>query len=157
MKMKNIFKLLIAVLIPEVVGGISGLLTFDGIKNWYSTLHKPVFNPPNFIFGPVWTLLYLLMGISLYWVWQAPQGVKRTQALRVFALQLFLNFWWSIIFFTFESPAWALAEIAILWLSIAWMIIAMRAVKPSAGYLQVPYLLWVSFASVLNAAICILN
>lgn len=155
--MKNIFKLLIAILIPEVVGGISGLFTFDGIKNWYSTLHKPFFNPPNFIFGPVWTLLYMLMGISLYLVWKEPASGERTRAVRVFALQLFLNFWWSIIFFTFKSPGWALAEVAVLWLSIAWMIFAMRAVKPLAGYLQVPYLLWVSFAAVLNMAICILN
>jgi len=155
--MKNVFKFIIAVAIPEVVGGISGFLTFESIKNWYSTLHKPVFNPPNYIFGPVWTILYFLMGISLYIIWQQPTGEKRTRAIWFFSLQLFLNFCWSIIFFTLQRPDFSMIEIVLLWLAIVTMIVTMRQVKPLAGYLQIPYLLWVSFASALNFSIWLLN
>ena len=155
--MNNTFKFIICILIPEIVGGISGFLTFNGIKSWYSTLHKPVFNPPNFLFGPVWTLLYLLMGVSLYMIWNQPAGQKRTRALLIFGVQLFLNFWWSIIFFNLKSPGIAMFEIVFLLISIIWMILAMKQVKPAAAWLQVPYLLWVAFASTLNAAIWILN
>lgn len=155
--MKKALKLIVCILIPEVIGGLSGYLTFDGIKNWYSTLHKPFFNPPNFVFGPVWTLLYLLMGISLYMIWNEPAAEKRTRALGVFGLQLFLNFCWSIIFFTLQRPDLAIVEIVLLWACIVWMITSVRQVKPVAAYLQIPYLLWVSFASALNIAIWALN
>jgi translocator protein len=155
--MKKILKLILCILIPEAVGGLSGYLTFNSIQNWYATLHKPVFNPPNFIFGPVWTLLYLLMGVSLYLVLNQPASEKRKMALGVLGLQLLLNFCWSIIFFTLQRPDWALVEITLLWLCIVWMITMMRPIKPLAAYLQIPYLLWVSFASALNFGIWLLN
>ena|ERR1019366_2049944 len=155
--MKNIFKFIIAIAIPEIVGAASGFMTFDGIINWYSTLNKPVFNPPDFIFGPVWVTLYLLMGISLFLILKQEPGTLRTRALLVFGLQLFLNFWWSIFFFTFKRPDMALADIGCLWLVIIWMIVVFRQLKPVAASLQIPYLLWVTFAAVLNAAIYMLN
>ena len=155
--MKNILKFIIAIATTEIAGGVSGFLTFDSIKNWYSTLNKPFFNPPDFIFGPVWVILYLLMGISLFIIWKEAPGTSRTRAFLVFGIQLFLNFWWSIFFFTFKRPDLAMVEIVCLWLVIVWMIWVFRQLKPVAGYLQIPYLLWVTFASVLNAAIYLLN
>lgn len=153
----KIFRLIICLTIPLLVGGVSGYATVSSLQNWYPTLVKPSFNPPNYLFGPVWTLLYLLMGVSLYIIWSSPAGTVRNAAIFAFALQLFLNFWWSILFFGLHHPLAALAEIIAMWFAILYMIIAMRAVSPTAAYLQVPYLLWVSFATLLNAAIWWLN
>ena len=157
MSFKSILKLSGCILLTLVVGGVSGFLTKDDITTWYAGLAKPVFNPPNFVFGPVWTLLYILMGVSLYLILQSPKSGERNRAVVVFCAQLFLNFWWSIIFFRFHRVGLAQFEMALLWLSILWMIILFVRQRPVAGYLQIPYLLWVSFASVLNFGIWVLN
>lgn len=157
MKPKDIVVPILCVALPLIAGGISGALTSSAITGWYATLVKPSFNPPNYLFGPVWTALYVMMGVSLYMIYQSQQSEARSNALLVFCLQLFLNFWWSIFFFSFQRPDIALVEIGLLWLSIIWMIFSFRKIKPLAGYLQIPYLCWVSFASILNAAIWWLN
>lgn len=154
---KDIFKLAGCIALPIIVGSLSGIATIEPLKDWYVTLNKPSFNPPNQIFGPVWTTLYILMGISLYFIVQQPASKVKTQALVVFGVQLFLNFWWSIIFFTFKNLLFALVEIIVLWIFIVVMIYLFRKLKPIAGYLQIPYLLWVSFATLLTYSIWMLN
>jgi len=155
--MKNTTKLIICIIIPLAVGAISGYATVTSISTWYATLNKPSFNPPNYIFGPVWTTLYLLMGISLYMVVRTTSNKDRRRATALFAVQLTLNFFWSFLFFTFHQTGLALINIGLLWLSIAGMIWAFYQVNKTAALLQIPYIMWVSFASVLNAAIWVLN
>lgn len=155
--LKNITALMICLLLPLAIGGISGYATASGITDWYVNLNKPSFNPPNYLFGPVWTFLYLLMGVSLFIVWRSPAGPDRTQALRIFVIQLTLNFLWSFLFFRFNLPGLALLEIIMIWISILTMILLFGRISKPAAYLQIPYLLWVSFATVLNGAIWYLN
>ena len=149
--------LFICILIPLAIGGLSGFATASGINDWYVSLNKPSFNPPNYLFAPVWTCLYLLMGISLFIIWRSPIGQIRTNALIIFAIQILLNFLWSFLFFKFKMPGLALIEIAMIWISILVMIILFSRISKPAAYLQIPYLLWVSFATILNAAIWRLN
>lgn len=157
MNFRNIIALLICISIPLLTGGIAGFVTSSNIASWYAYLDKPVFNPPNWLFGPVWTTLYITMGISLFIVWKQPDSEKRTSAIRIFFVQLLLNFAWSFIFFYFHRPGAALIEIVILWVAILIMIIAFYRINRFAAYLQLPYLAWVTFASVLNASIWYLN
>lgn len=140
-----------------LIGFISGMSTADAINGWYTTINKPSFNPPNYLFGPVWTLLYALMGVSLFLVLRQEKSPARVLGLRLFAVQLVLNFFWSIIFFRFQLTGWALVEIICMWVVIAAMIRQFVRIKPIAGWIQVPYLLWVSFATLLNASIYYLN
>lgn len=154
--MKQTIKIIISILIPLIVGGVSGAITASEIPNWYLTLNKPSFNPPNYLFGPVWTTLYILMGISWYLVSKAASEQK-TRLLIIYILQLILNFLWSIIFFGFHAPFMALIEISLLWIAILMMIINFYKQNKTAGLLQIPYLLWVSFATTLNFAIWQLN
>lgn len=149
--------LLICIAIPLVSGSLSGLAIADHISSWYSTLNKPSFNPPNYLFGPVWSVLYILMGIGLYLILQTPKSAMRTKSIMLFAVQLILNLSWSFIFFNAQSPFAALIIIGLLWIAILMMMIYFHTLSPIASYLQIPYLLWVSFATVLNAAIWILN
>ena len=153
----NIPILILCIVIPLAVGGISSFATSSSIKTWFVTLKKPSFNPPNYLFAPVWTLLYILMGVSLYMIWQSPSGDARTNALLVFGIQLFLNFAWSFVFFYFRKITLALLDILLLWIAIIIMIILFYGINPTAGLLQIPYLLWVSFATALNGAIRKLN
>ena len=148
---------LICLILPLIVGGISGYATASGIQSWYVTLQKPSFNPPNYLFGPVWTFLYVLMGISLFIIWRSKQGIKRSDALKIFSLQLTLNFLWSFLFFKFYLIGLAFLEIVLIWLSILYMIILFSRLSKPAAYLQIPYLLWVTFATILNGAIWLLN
>jgi translocator protein len=148
--MNKTVKLILCILIPLSIGALSGFATATGINTWYMTLNKPSFNPPNFIFSPVWTLLYTLMGISLYLILQSPKNEFTKKAITVFCIQLFLNFWWSILFFKFQLLGVAFIEIVLIWLSILTMIIIFYKINKTASYLQIPYLLWVSFASILN-------
>mgnify|MGYP003489161673 FL=1 len=143
--------------ITMLVGATSGLLTIEGINEWYPFLLKPFFNPPNYIFGPVWTVLYLVMGISLFLIWDSDESKFRTRALAVFSAQLLLNFLWSFLFFYLRSPLFALIDIMLLWWLISTMISLFVKINKTAGYIQIPYLLWVSFATVLNASIWYLN
>jgi translocator protein len=154
----NILKLVISLALPLSVGFMGSIFTRDSINDgWYAALNQPSFNPPNYVFGPVWTVLYLLMGVSLYMVWKAVPGRKRAYALGVFAVQLLLNFLWSLIFFYFKDIEIALADIVGLWLSIVIMISMFYRISPLAAKLNIPYLLWVTFATVLNVAYSVLN
>ena len=156
--MNNAVKLIIAVAAPIVIGGLSGFATARGVSTWYPTLVKPSFNPPAWVFGPVWTVLYLMMGVAAFLVWR--QGISADGvrvALVVFVVQLALNGLWSILFFGMQSPGWALVEIVVLWLAIGVTIRLFWVVVPAAGALLLPYLAWVSFAAVLNFTIWQIN
>ncbi|MEO6095895.1 MAG: TspO/MBR family protein [Fibrobacteria bacterium] len=143
--------------IPVLAGAVSGFASMKDFNSWYATLRKPSFNPPNAIFGPVWTGLYLLMGISLYLVWKAAPSPDRSAALVAFGAQLVLNFAWSFLFFRFHRIALAFREIILLYLCIIWMMVLFARVDATAAWLQVPYLLWTGFATVLNKAFRSLN
>ena len=158
MTLRNSLKLVVALAAPLAVGGLSGFATSKGVETWYPTLLKPSFNPPSWVFGPVWTALYILMGVAAYLVWRkglATDGVR--PALTLFAVQLLLNGLWSLLFFGLQAPGWALVEIVFLWLAIVATLIAFRGVASAAGWLLAPYLAWVSFAAILNASIWSLN
>ena len=140
------------------VGGLSGLATSSSVRDWYPALAKPSFNPPPEIFGPVWTVLYVLMGIALYLVWR--QGWQRPEvrvAVLLFAAQLVLNGLWSLFFFGMRAPGLALIDIGLLWVLLVATVIAFWRVARPAGMLLVPYLAWVSFAALLNGSIWWLN
>ncbi|MBC7851108.1 MAG: tryptophan-rich sensory protein [Chitinophagaceae bacterium] len=151
-------KLIISLLIPLAVGFTGSFFTTPEIGNWYSTLNKPWFNPPSWIFAPVWTTLYVLMGIAMWLVWKSDKPERAKQrALWLYAFQLFLNFWWSVIFFHFHQPGWALVEIIVLWISILLTIFSFAKIDKTAAWLLVPYICWVSFAMVLNHGIWVRN
>jgi benzodiazapine receptor len=151
-------KLFISILIPLLVGGISGYFTSSGVNGWYAVANKPWFNPPNWIFAPVWTSLYILMGIALFLVWKSDAAAAVKQAaITLFAIQLTLNFFWSIIFFKLQQPGWAFAEIIVMWVMILLTIFWFGKISSAAAWLLVPYISWVSFASVLNYSIWQLN
>lgn len=157
-KGNKFLRLGISVLVCQLAGAIGALFTSSAIPTWYATLQKPGFSPPNWIFAPVWTLLYLLMGVSLYLVWNNGLAEEKTKkALFVFALQLVLNIAWSFLFFGLHSPALALAGIIVLWLAILLTMIKFYAVSKTAACILLPYLLWVSFATILNFSVLILN
>jgi tryptophan-rich sensory protein len=139
------------------VGGFSGLLTRAGVHTWYQALRKPSFNPPDRLFAPVWTTLYILMGIAAWVVWKQPDSQLRTYGLVWFLIQLALNFFWSLIFFRWRAIALALGEISFLWLAILATMVLFWEVCPLAGWLILPYLAWVSFATALNLAFFRLN
>lgn len=151
-------KLAISILVCEAAGLIGSVFTAPAIAGWYSNLQKPVFTPPSWVFAPVWTLLFLLMGISLYLVWQKGLNKKPVEtAVTFFGFQLGLNVLWSVLFFGLKNPFLAFLEIIFLLASIlATTIFFYRLSKP-AGYLLVPYLLWVSFAALLNYSVWTLN
>jgi len=150
-------KLFVALILPLSIGAFAGMFTSEAIPGWYATLNRPSFNPPNWLFGPVWTTLYLLMGISLYLIWKEKKSKERNFAMLIFLIQLALNFAWSYIFFYFNKIGFAFAEIILLWLSIVLMIIRFYKIKPITAYINIPYLLWVSFASMLNLSYYLLN
>jgi benzodiazapine receptor len=137
--------------------GLGSLFTTPSIENWYVTLRKPPWTPPNWVFGPVWTVLYLGMAIAAWLVWRKAGVSGGKLALTFFALQLALNVCWSAIFFGAHMPGYAFAEIVLLWLLIMATVVAFWSVSRAAGWMMVPYLLWVAFAGVLNYAIWRLN
>ncbi len=165
MKVNNFFKLVIAIVVAELAGVIGSVFTISVIPTWYVGLVKPALNPPSWVFGPVWTALYFLMGISLFLVWKQHSNIlENVRMLRMwkigitaFFVQLFLNAIWSIIFFGLQNPGWALVDIVFLWLAIVWTMVVFYKISRPAAYLLVPYLLWVSFASYLNYSIWMLN
>lgn len=150
-------KLFLSLLITLAVGGIAGFATATSIDTWYSFLNKPSFNPPNQLFAPVWTVLYIMMGIALYLIWKLPASAQRNTAMAVFFIQLLLNFLWSLIFFNMHRVGLALTDIVLLLLLIILTIIFFKPLSKTAAWLLLPYLLWVSFATVLNYAIWHLN
>ncbi|MCC6934212.1 MAG: tryptophan-rich sensory protein [Candidatus Yanofskybacteria bacterium] len=156
--MRAIPKLIIAVAVSQLAGGVGSLFTTPAIPGWYAGLLKPAVAPPNWVFAPVWTTLFLLMGIAAFLVWQKGLGRRDVRiALGVFVGQLALNTLWSVLFFGLRAPGAAFVEILILWLGIAATIVAFAKISRPAAWLLVPYILWVSFAAYLNAALWLLN
>lgn len=136
---------------------MGSVFTTSAIPTWYATLNKPSFAPPNWVFAPVWTTLYILMGVALYLGLSGKGKGERKKAVRIFALQLILNVLWSLLFFGMRNPTLALIDIVALWIAIFLTIKSFSKINKWAGYLLVPYFLWVSFASFLNLFIVILN
>ncbi|MDO8492994.1 MAG: TspO/MBR family protein [bacterium] len=161
--MNNAFKLIIAIAVSELAGIIGSVFTIPSVAGWYAGIVKPALNPPAWVFGPVWTTLFALMGIAAFLICSSyaeasadkKKGIK--VALILFGIQLVLNTLWSIIFFGLHSPGGALVEIIFLWLAILATIIAFAKISRPAAWLLVPYILWVSFAMYLNYAIWSLN
>jgi tryptophan-rich sensory protein len=154
----NVFRLLASVMVCQLAGVIGSIFTASSLEGWYFLLEKPIFNPPSWVFFPVWTILYTLMGISLYLVWK--QGIKEREVktgVFLFGLQLGLNTLWSLLFFGLKSPYYAFLEILILWAAILLTIIQFWKISKSASLLLIPYILWVSFAALLNYQIWVLN
>lgn len=150
--------MLIAIILCEAAGIIGAVATVNAIPNWYSTLIKPALNPPNWVFGPVWTILYAMMGIALFLVWQKSKDSRFAQsAIYFFLVHLAFNTAWTLVFFGAKELALALGVIAVLWLMIAILIVWFWKINRIAGLLLVPYLAWVSFATYLNFAILQLN
>jgi translocator protein len=141
----------------QVAGIIGSLFTVKSITTWYTALNKPSFNPPNWIFGPVWITLYILMGISFYLIWIKSDVPNFGLLFSLFLFQLVLNSFWTIIFFGLKSPLFAFIEIIILWIAILCCIIFFYQVSKISSVLLIPYILWVTLAAVLNFAIWKLN
>jgi len=139
------------------VAAVSGRWTAQEVQGWYRTLLRPSFAPPNWVFGPVWSLLYALMAIAAWLVWLAPSAPYRTWGLALFMLQLALNFAWSWIFFKLHALGLALVEVLVLWTAIGLTTLVFAEVAPAAAWLMTPYLAWVSFASLLNGAFWRIN
>jgi len=157
MKVNQPGKLIASILLPLGIGGIAGMFTTEAIPGWYASLNQPSFNPPNWVFGPVWTTLYIIMGISLYLIWKMEAGKERNRAIFVFMVQLLLNFFWSFFFFYFKMIGVALIDIVALWIMIVVILFRFYKLKPIASYINIPYLLWVTFATALNVAYFFLN
>jgi benzodiazapine receptor len=150
--------LLVALALPLAVGALGGSVTASSVRTWYPTLRKPPFNPPGWLFGPVWTALYLMMGVAIYLVWTGARSESgRRRAAAWWAAQLVLNLLWSLVFFGRRSIGPAFGEILVLWLAIAATIRAAAAERPVAGAILVPYLGWTTFAAVLNGSLWYLN
>ena len=157
MKINNIFKLVIAVGVSLGAGAVGSVFTMLSVQSsWYAELAKPVFNPPAWVFGPVWTTLYILMGISLWLIWKS-DSLEKNKAICLFLVQLALNAIWSPIFFGVQSLGNALATIVLLWAAIVLTILIFKKISRPAAWLLVPYILWVSFAGYLNYTIWMLN
>lgn len=157
MKKSDLIKLITSIVLCVSLGAVGGLVTVNEIPTWYASLNKPSFNPPNWLFGPVWTTLYFLMGVSAYLIWKQPVSIARNQALQLFILQFLFNFCWSFIFFGLHATGWALIEMIALWILILMTILHFAKHSKLAAWLLVPYISWVSFALLLNAAIWRLN
>lgn len=157
--MNKISKILIIVVTCLAIGYFSGIVTRSSISDWYPTLEKPSFNPPNWVFAPVWSFLYIMMGVAAGLVWDRIDNDRETvkRALVIFAVQLALNALWSYLFFGLHNPMLAGLEIIVLWLMIYETYVQFDKINKIAGYLLLLYLAWVSFAAVLNASIWWLN
>lgn len=134
-------------------GGLGAIFTSRSLENWYPDLVKPSWNPPDFVFAPVWTTLFVLMGVAGWLIWRAPPHPSRRRALVFFTIQLLLNSLWSMLFFGLQSPGLALVEIALLWVAILLTMASALTSSRAAAWLLAPYLAWVSFAALLNASI----
>jgi len=158
MNIKQVIKPIVAVLIVELIGTIGVIFTFPALAGWYSTLNKPWFNPPDWAFGPAWTILYALMGIAVWLIWE--KGLKNKNvrsSVVVFGGQLALNVLWPILFFGLHSPLYGLVGIIFLLIAIAFTIIKFYRVSKTASALLMPYILWVAFAALLNFYVWMLN
>lgn len=158
MKQMNIRHLLLSIIGCQGVGFLGSVVTFESINTWYKFLVKPAFSPPNWLFGPVWTTLYFLMGISFYLIWQkGPKNRNVQQALNLFIVHLVFNAGWSFVFFGLHSILGGMVALIILWGFIVALIREFYKIERLAAYLLVPYLLWVSLAAVLNFSLLVLN
>ncbi len=179
--MHKAWKFVFSILVTQCAGVIGSLFTAPAINGWYSSLEKPALSPPNWLFGPVWTTLYLLMGVALYLVWTNQWRVNRqlmtsrkkpwntyserlwtgswqkANTIAVFGIQLALNTLWSLLFFVIQSPGLAFGGILALWFSIVFTIMDFYRISRTAAWLLVPYLLWVSFAAYLNCSLWLIN
>jgi len=157
-RLNDIAKLLISLAACFLAGFVGSFATRAATLNWYALLQKPFFTPPGWLFAPVWFLLYILMGISAFLVWR--KGIKEFQVregLMIFIIQLLLNMLWSYAFFGLKSPLWGLVVIVPLWTAILLTMINFYRVSKTASFLLIPYILWVSYATVLNFSIYLLN
>ena len=158
MRFNKLTKFLISIALPQLAGLIGSFSTWPQINGWYANIEKSALTPPGFVFAPVWTLLYLSMGVAFYLIWTTPIGKAKFRfAALIFFLQLALNSFWSVAFFGLESPLTALVVIASLWLLILVNLIVFYRLHKWAGLILIPYLLWVSFASYLNFMVWWLN
>jgi tryptophan-rich sensory protein len=158
---KNVLKFVISIIICESVGIIGSFSTFSSISNWFPTLVKPWFSPPSWLFGPVWIILYFLMGLSLYLVWNSkvelPKQKYRKQFFMIFGIQLILNALWSFLFFGLKSPISGLMDILFLDIAVAMTIIFAYRVSKYSAILLTPYMAWIAFATTINFEIVLLN
>ncbi len=152
----NLVKLAISIVIPLIIGFLGSFFTRSSVSSWYLTIAKPVFQPPSWLFGPVWTFLFILIGISFYLIW-INKYKNKNLAYIIYSIQLFLNFLWSLLFFGLRNPLYALIEIFVLWAIILTNIIVFYKISKASAFLLIPYLLWVTFATILNFAIVLLN
>ncbi len=158
MNKKSIFRLIISIALPVAVGAVASLFTASSVKTWFVTLNKPSFNPPAWLFAPVWTTLYILMGIAFFIIWESKANeLIKKRAMKIYLIQLFFNFTWSFVFFYAQQPGWAVVNIVLLWLLIVLTIFWFSRISKVAAWLLAPYILWVSFATALNYAIWQLN
>jgi len=155
--MNKWIRILIFILICQLAGLIGSIFTIPKITTWYVNLQKPSFAPPDWLFGPVWTTLFALMGISLYWVWGKQLEKSFRRAISFFGLQLVLNNLWSFFFFGLENPLAGLIEIMLLWIAIAVTIFEFYKLSKRAGLILLPYIIWVTIAAILNYYILVLN
>jgi translocator protein len=153
----SVLALMVCLLASLSAGAVGGFATARAVTSWYPTLTKPAWTPPAWLFGPVWTVLYVLMGVAAWRVWLHRAEPPAAQALAIFGVQLVLNALWSLLFFGLRAPGLAMAELVLLWLAIAASLGAFWRLEPLAGALLVPYLAWVTFAGALNHAIWWLN
>ncbi len=157
-KLPKVLRLAASIIICLSAGAIGSIFTISQVNSWYLTLNKPFFNPPSWVFSPVWTTLFILMGISLYIVWN--KGIERRnvkKALYIFGIQLILNVSWSAVFFGMENLLGGLIVIILLWIAIFITIIRFKKISKPAAYLLIPYIAWVTFAGLLNLVIWIIN
>lgn len=161
MKKINWIKLIIALILPQLAGLIGSLATAQAISTWYVSLNRLNFAPPNWLFAPVWILLFILMGIAFYLIWaktvKKEEKKLQDRAIRLFLIQLVFNTLWSIIFFGQQLLFLAFLEIIMLWILILLTILQFKKLNQLSAYLMIPYLLWVSFAGILNLAFALLN
>ena len=157
MKFKKWKPYLIGILLTEAVGALSGWLTREGNKIFRESVKQPSLSPPAFLFPIVWGILYALMGISATRVWQQPASPARNRSLNLYIAQLILNFFWSLIFFNAQAYGLAMLWLVLLWILVAAMILTFRKTDSPAAWLQIPYLLWLTFAAYLNFGVWQLN
>jgi len=148
---------IVSVLIAQMAGIIGSFFTFSSVQSWYAFLEKPFFAPPNWLFAPAWITLYVLMGIAAFLVWRKRYTAGAKLALWLYGVQLALNALWSVIFFGMRNPGLAFVEIVVLWVLILVVTLKFFKVEKTAGWLFVPYLLWVTFAAILNFVVWRLN
>jgi tryptophan-rich sensory protein len=154
---RQIAGLLVALVACYGAAALGGILTSSSVSTWYQTLQKPSFNPPSWVFGPVWTILYGMMAVAAWLVWRGAATGEAKLPLVLFAVQLCLNVAWSALFFGLRQPGWAFVEICLPWVATGATLVVFWRLSLIAGWLMAPYLLWVSFAAILNLNLWLLN